>query len=147
MSLIKYSPISSLLDPAGSFDSMMDQFFGRNMRETMSGFLNPATDIKETAEGYTISAEMPGVKKEDVKVELNDGVITISAEKKEESEKSEDGKVVWRERRQGQYVRRFNLGGNVSGDKIKANFDNGVLTIKLPKTNKEVAAAKSIPIN
>lgn len=147
MSLIKHSPISSLFGPAQSFDSVLDQFFNRGELSNTSGFLNPATDVKETAEAFKITSEMPGVSKEDVKVDLHDGVLTISAEKSEEKDKQEDGKVVWRERRQGQFVRRFNLGPNIDTDHIKADFSNGVLSIEIQKTEIESPKPTKIPIN
>ncbi len=146
MSLIKHSPMSSLLDPSGSFDDLMEQFFKRSDLTPGSGFLNPATDVKETDEAYTITSEMPGVDKDKVKVELHDGVLTISAEKSEEKSEEEEGKVVWRERRQGQFVRRFNLGKNVDAEHIQADFDNGVLKIQVQKTGSAPPSAKSIPI-
>lgn len=147
MSLIKHSPMSSLLDPAHSFDSMLDQFFNRGDSSNSSGFLNPATDVKETDEAYTITSEMPGVNKEDVKVNLHDGVLTISAEKSEEKNQKEDGKIVWRERRQGQFVRRFNLGQNIDSEHIKADFENGLLSIQIQKTAVETPSPTKIPIN
>lgn len=147
MSLIKHSPISSLFDPSKSFDNMLDQFFNGGGLAQQSGFLNPATDVKETDEAYTITSEMPGVEKDDVKVDLHDGMLTISAEKSEEKEEKEDGKIVWKERKQGQFVRRFNLGNNIDSEHIKADFSNGVLSIKIQKTNVEAPQPTAIPIN
>lgn len=147
MSLIKHSPMSSLRDPSGSFEDLMDQFFNRREQSPMSGFLNPATDVKETDTEFTITSEMPGVQKDQVKVDLHEGILTISAEKSEEKSEEEEGKVVWRERRQGQFVRRFNLGKHVDADHIQANFENGVLKIKVQKTGDAPSNGKTIPIS
>jgi len=106
---------------------------------------NIAVDIKENDESYTVKADFPGVKKDDINVSVDNNLLTISAEHKDEAEEKDKGKVIRQERRYGKYSRSFNLGKNINESKIKAEFDNGVLTLNIPK--EDVApASKQIPI-
>jgi HSP20 family protein len=103
----------------------------------------PAVDISETDGGYQIKAEIPDVKKEDVKVTLEDGVLTIQGERKQEKE--ENGKKYHRvERSYGSFVRIFTLPDLVDEGKVKAEFKDGVLNLQLPKSEK--AKPKSIEV-
>ena len=93
----------------------------------------PALDIQETEKEYAVKVDLPEVKKEDIKVELLDGALTIQGERKQEKE--EKGKKYHRvERQYGQFVRRFTLPGEVDAAKIQAQFKDGVLTVTMPKT-------------
>lgn len=96
----------------------------------------PTIDIKETADKYLIQAELPGVKKEDIRVEYEDGVITLSGEKK--VEKSESGEEYRRvERSYGSFRRTFNL-GDIDSKAVEASFKDGILNLVIPKpTEKE----------
>jgi HSP20 family protein len=101
----------------------------------------PALDIQETEKEYAVKVDLPEVKKEDIKVELLDGALTIQGERKQEKE--EKGKKYHRvERQYGQFVRRFTLPGEVDATKIQAQFKDGVLTVTMPKT----AAATPKPV-
>jgi HSP20 family protein len=101
----------------------------------------PALDIQETEKEYAVKVDLPEVKKEDIKVELLDGALTIQGERKQEKE--EKGKKYHRvERQYGQFVRRFALPGEVDATKIQAQFKDGVLTVTMPKT----AAATPKPV-
>lgn len=93
---------------------------------------NFKTDIKENDKAYTLKADLPGVKKEDLKVDFNDGVLTISAEHHSSEEKTDKDGYILRERVSGSYQRSFGF-DNVTPEGIDAAFDNGVLTITLPK--------------
>jgi len=95
----------------------------------------PAVDIKETDDKYLIEAELPGIKKEDVHIEVKDGVLTLRGERKHEEEKSE-GNYTRIERAYGQFQRSFTLPVNVEEDKISASYKDGVLAIELPKGEK-----------
>ena len=92
------------------------------------------TDIKETPEEYIVHAELPGVKKEDIKIDYNNNYLTISATRNNESEEKKDN-YIRRERSYGSVSRGFYL-NNVNKDLIKAKFDNGVLNVHLPKKEK-----------
>jgi HSP20 family protein len=103
----------------------------------------PRVDISETDDAYIIKAEIPGVNKEDVKVTAENGVLTISGERKEE--KAENNKKIHRvERLYGTFFRTFVLPDNVDESKINAEFKDGVLTLTVPKTEK--AKPKSIEV-
>ena len=93
----------------------------------------PAVDIQETDGEYLVKADLPDVKKEDVKVELEDGVLTVEGERKQEKE--EKGKKFHKiERAYGKFVRRFALPTEVDATKLSADFKEGVLNVHLPKS-------------
>jgi HSP20 family protein len=116
-------------------DKFFDDFWAPSRGETneVNAFFAPRVDIKEHDKHYEITAELPGVKKDDVNITLQDGILTIEAESRQESKEEKEGKVIRQERRYGRYSRSFNLGDNVHEEDIKASFDNGVLTIEAPK--------------
>ena len=93
---------------------------------------NLAVDVKETDEEYQVLVNVPGVPKEDVSVDLEDGVLTIGV-KAEEEEVKEGTKVHWRERRFSEVKRSFRLPNELQADQVKAKQENGVLEITLPK--------------
>jgi HSP20 family protein len=103
----------------------------------------PAVDVSETDGEFQIKAEIPDVKKEDVKVTLEDGVLTIQGQRKQEKE--EKGTKYHRvERTYGSFVRSFTLPDLVDEEKVKAEFKDGVLNLKLPKSEK--AKPKAIEV-
>ncbi len=92
------------------------------------------TDVQETSDGYVLDIDMPGVKKEDMQVELKDGYLTVSAKTGyENNEKDKKGRYLRRERFTGSFSRNFYVGDEVTEQDIKARFENGVLTIAVPK--------------
>ena len=91
------------------------------------------TDVKETDQGYEVAVDLPGVKKDDVTVELKDGYLTISAKKNVGNDKKDkNGKYIRRERRSSSYQRSFHVEG-LKPEDIIAQYRNGVLTVNLPK--------------
>ncbi|HTR80803.1 MAG TPA: Hsp20/alpha crystallin family protein [Bacteroidota bacterium] len=109
----------------------------------LSGQWTPAVDLEETDDSYVVRAELPGIKKDEVKITLNDGVVTVSGEKRNEVEKKE-GNYHRVERSYGAFERSFTLPGAVKSDEIEAKYADGVLTITLPKT--EEAKEKIIEV-
>ncbi|KAM7275496.1 hypothetical protein ACFE04_017362 [Oxalis oulophora] len=102
---------------------------------------------KETPEAHVIKADLPGLKKEEVKVEVEDGrVLQISGERSRENEEKNDK---WHrvERSSGKFMRRFGLPENVKIDQVKASMENGVLTITVPKEEEKKPDVKSIDIS
>jgi HSP20 family molecular chaperone IbpA len=92
------------------------------------------TDIKESETGYDLAVELPGYKKEDMKLELKDGCLTISAEiKHDNDEKDEKGNFIRRERYYGKSSRSFYVGEEVTEEDIKAKYEDGILKISVPK--------------
>lgn len=121
---------------------MFNDFFNDDMLSKFNSSGSFKTDIKETPEEYIVHAELPGVKKEDIKVDYNNNYLTISATRNNESEEKKDN-YIRRERSYGSVSRGFYI-SNVNKDSIKAKFDNGVLNIELPK--KELTANNSTQI-
>ncbi|SFR65735.1 heat shock protein Hsp20 [Marinobacter daqiaonensis] len=103
----------------------------------------PAVDIRETGDSFVIDAELPGMRKEDVKVTVHEGVLTIQGERKQEEE-TDSEKLHRVERVYGSFLRRFTLPDNVDDNSVKASFNNGVLSVTLKKT--EPAEPKSIEV-
>jgi HSP20 family protein len=94
---------------------------------------SPAVDVKETAEAYVLSAELPGLEKKDIHITLEDSVLTLAGERRFEKEADKDNyhRI---ERAYGSFTRSFTLGGGVDGEKVQAAFKDGVLTVTVPKT-------------
>ena len=140
------------LVPRGNFldiDRVFDNFWSPlNRAETAdTGFFSPRVDIQEKKDHYEITAELPGVNQEDIHVELEDGVLTISAETKQEDTEEKEGRVIRQERRYGKYIRSFNLGGDIHEEDITANFKNGVLKLSAPKAKEVTPARRRIDIS
>jgi HSP20 family protein len=106
----------------------------------------PAVDVVEKDKAYEITAELPGIDKNNVEVKFADGVLSIKGEKKETKEEKDKDRYV-SERRYGSFQRSFRIPDAVDADKIDANFQNGVLTITLPKKPEAAKAEKKIAIN
>ena len=105
----------------------------------------PSVDITESDDAYTIKAEIPEVKKEDVKVTMEDGRLTIQGERKQEKE--EKGKRYHRvERAYGSFLRSFDMPDNVEEGKVKADFKDGMLMLTLPKSEKAKPKAVEVKI-
>jgi len=104
----------------------------------------PSVEFSETDKEIRVTAEIPGLDEKDVEVMLEDGVLTLRGDKKAETE---DKDRQFSERYYGRFERHFSLGREVEDDKVAATFNNGVLTVTLPKTKKAQANAKRIAIN
>lgn len=116
-------------------DRNLEGFFRplRWIEEAEAQALVPALDVIEGEHEFVIKAEMPGVKKDEIGVTVENGVLTISAETKSESQEKEGSRVVRRERRFGRYVRSLRLGTQVEAGQIRAAYKDGVLELTLPK--------------
>ncbi|MQM21359.1 hypothetical protein Taro_054397 [Colocasia esculenta] len=121
--------------------------FGRWDRET-SAFANARVDWKETPEAHVFKADLPGVNKEEVKVEVEEGrILQISGQRSKEKEEKTD---IWHrvERSGGSFVRRFRLPENAQVDQVKASMENGILTVTVPKEEaKKKPEVKAIEIS
>lgn len=141
----------SLLQDFDRLHGTMNQLFtdvGRNYREKSSDFsaseFVPACDIQETAGHHVMHFDLPGIKQEDIQIEMNNNQLIISGERKTDNH-YEDSNVQRVERSFGRFQRSFTLPQNVDAQKIEANYENGVLTLVLPKT--EEAKPRQIKIN
>ena len=130
---------------SGYFDNFGDVFNGffrtpvthRSARRARI----PAVDVAETATAYEVKAELPGIRKEALDVTVDDGILTINAEHKENKEQTENGQLIRQERSYGKFVRSLRLGANVDEETITAEYRDGVLHITLPKA-KEIQPRK-----
>ncbi len=104
------------------------QLYGKHAKNMMK------TDVKETEGGYLVAVELPGFDKSEISVELDKGYLTITAAKGlDKDEKDEDGKYIRRERYAGSMQRSFYVGESVQQEDIKAKYENGVLTLGVPR--------------
>jgi HSP20 family protein len=103
----------------------------------------PPVDIKETDEGYLFHMDVPGLKPEDLDVELHEGVLSIRGSRSEEKREEEKG-YVRTERRQGTFSRQFRVPTAVQADSLKAEVKDGVLTIEVPKGSEQ--SARKVPV-
>ncbi|MET0573200.1 MAG: Hsp20/alpha crystallin family protein [Pedobacter agri] len=106
----------------------------------------PAVNISENEKEYNVELVVPGFKKEDIKIKVNDEILTISAENKTETEEEKNKEYTRREYSYSAFTRSFYLPDNVKDDNINAQFEDGVLKIKLPKSDTEAKASKDVPI-
>jgi HSP20 family protein len=121
---------------------LMEEFFNSAREGDMLAW-GPNVDIVENPDGYEIVAELPGVRQEDVKITLDNNVLTLSGEKKQELKEDRDN-VLRVERSYGHFERSFSLPSTVKGDAVRATYEDGVLHIHLPKA--ETAKAHQIQI-
>lgn len=130
MSLIKWNPEVFLPSTKGFFDDFFSDDFMENWNNTK--FL-PAVNIVENKKEFRLEMAVSGFKKEDFKIEMSKGLMTISAEA-EENKEDKDEKMTRKEWRFSSFNRTFTLPAEVNADKIVANYDKGVLKVMLPKT-------------
>lgn len=131
--------------PAVFGENMMDLFDDFD-RDFFRGFGHPErmlygknasrimkTDVKETEQGYELAVDLPGFKKDEIRLDLQNGCLTISAEKSLENKEEKHGKVLRQERYSGAMQRSFYVGENITEEDVQAKFEDGVLHVDLPK--------------
>lgn len=132
-------------------DNSLSNFFDNFDRHFFSGMTRPnlttfRTDIRENGDHYVLDADLPGFDREDIHLELQGDVLTITAQHNQEAEhKDEEGKYLCRERSTSSFTRSFDVSG-IDTEQIAASYDKGVLTLTLPKQAKEVPASRRIEI-
>jgi HSP20 family protein len=132
-----------MADVFDDFDRIVNALATRPNYANVVGF-QPRCDISETKDHYLVSFDMPGVKKEDIKLEVQDNQLVISGERNREIREG-DGKTTLRhERVYGKFERAFTLPTSIDADKIEAHYEDGVLNVVLPKA--EVAKGRTIQI-
>ena len=139
----------SLIPRSNLFD--IDRFFNDTwpqVAESQTGtFFSPRVDIRDIDDHYEITAELPGVAKDDIHVHVKDGILTLEAETRHEEKEEREGKVIRQERRYGKFMRSFNLGNDVQESDIKAGFKDGVLTLQAPKLVEKEVERRRIEID
>ncbi len=139
----KWDPFRELVSLREDMDRLFNAFFGKPLAEESEGVWIPVIDIEEDNENFIVSAELPGLKKEDVKISVRGNLLTISGERKKEIETK--NKTYHRvERMYGKFSRTISLPSDVDVGKIKAVYKDGVLHITLPKP--ETMKSKEIEV-
>ncbi|CAM0879009.1 unnamed protein product [Alopecurus aequalis] len=140
-----FDPFADLwVDPFDAFRSVVPAASDNN---DAAAFVNARMDWKETPEAHIFKADLPGVKKDEVKVEVEDGnVLVVSGERSTEKEDKNDK---WHrvERSSGKFVRRFRLPENAKVEEVMAGLENGVLTVTVPKAEAKKPEVKAIEIS
>ena len=142
MILTKYNPVGEFRDLSTRFNSLLSEF--DNKESQLGGFV-PTVNTREGEFSYHVDADLPGVKKEDIKVDITDNVITISGERNNSEEiKEEDYRRV--ETSFGKFERSFTLPKGVDTENISATSKDGVLEVVIPKMKSETKKAKEIEV-
>ena len=151
MNILRYqTPVSTLAPLArlNAFQNEVDRlfeaapFFGTNGRDGAHGF-SPALDVHQDKDNVVVHAELPGMKKEDITLSLHDGLLTVSGERRQEKAHDEKSRVR-NERFFGRFERTITLPVQVDGTRVAAAYENGILTVTLPKA--EAAKPRQIEI-
>jgi HSP20 family protein len=151
MAIVRWNPSKDLLNIEREFNRMFNSFnksfgFGDSddeLAEYENAVWAPLTDISEDEDNFVLKLDLPGIKKENVKINYENGQLSISGERKHEFEKK-NAKFHRVERSYGKYFRSFNLPSKIQEDKIDAEFKDGQLTITVPKS--EEAKPKQIEV-
>ena len=139
--------VRNMLLPKVFMDDFFNDDFMPRVRDASRSNEWLKTDIIEKEDKYELAVNLPGFQKENVKISLDEGYLTINASTNNEKKDEEEGKVIRRERFQGSCQRSFYVGDQVTKEDISAKFDNGVLHLTVPKvTKKEVPSEQFIEI-
>jgi len=145
MSLIKWDPFREIENMFDRYTRAVGWPRSGSQEIMTTGDWSPRVDIAENDKEFVIKAEIPEVNKEDVKVSVDNGVLTIQGERKQEKE--EKGKKFHRvERYYGSFTRSFILPENVDESKVKASFKDGMLNLNIPKTEKDKPKAIEVKV-
>ena len=133
-SLVRFSPLVSTGNFQQEVDRMFERFLGRQSEESdgSTAVWSPRVDLSETEDAYLLRLDLPGLSREDVTITYEDGTLKISGERSFEGgeEQTQYHRI---ERWYGRFFRSFNFGRHIAADRITATFDNGVLSVALPK--------------
>lgn len=134
MTLVKWNPRRSYLSRWNEWDNFLSDFFGDNWENTVNNHSwSPAVDIKEDDDKFTLFADLPGLSKKDIKINVKENKLHITGERSVEKKDNRDD--YYRiERRRGRFNRSFRLPDSVIENEIKAKFKDGVLSVSLPKS-------------
>ncbi len=136
MNLVKTNPLATARH---DIDRVFDRFFGGNLlpefpaARAFEAYWEPNLDFSETEKEYVVRVEVPGMNRDDLDVTLDGNMLTLSGRKEfRKDQKGED--FLWQERAEGRFMRTLRVPGALTEDKIAATYDNGVLTVRLPKS-------------
>ncbi len=143
MTFVKFEPLREL----DILNNRLHKFFGEFPANIDLGFsFSPRVDISADNKGIFIDAEIPGVKKEDMKISLQDNILTISGKKKKNEDKEQDKQYFRNEIIYGEFSRSFTLPEDINPDNVEAEFENGVLSISIEKNDVKAAKERNIEI-
>ena len=138
MAILRWDPTRDLSSLQSEMNRVFSTFFDSPATQSVGGGGGPggrwlpAMDLAETADSYVLHADLPGMGEDDVQIELEDNVLTISGERRLEESKSEGG-YLRTERARGSFARSLTLPAGIDPERIEANFHNGVLELRIPK--------------
>ncbi|MDK9698822.1 MAG: Hsp20/alpha crystallin family protein [bacterium] len=143
MTLVRWLPRRDMLSVQQEMNRLFNNFFGESPAEDVEALWSPRIDVVEDKENYRVRLDLPGIRKEEIKITLRENVLTVSGERTEEAKQDGDTYHVL-ERRFGKFSRSLTLPSNVDASKIAAKMTDGVLTVTLPKA--EEAKPREITI-
>jgi HSP20 family protein len=143
--ITRYDPMGRIFNLREDFDGIIKDFFSGFSNVSAARGVYPLLDVREDEEKYTIGIEIPGVEKKDLKISVKKEKLVIQGEKKEEKKREEES-YLRVERSYGNFMRSVSLPTEVDQSKITAKYNNGVLKIILPKTEKEKAKEVEVKI-
>ncbi|MFW5876340.1 MAG: Hsp20/alpha crystallin family protein [Myxococcota bacterium] len=154
MSLMRRRETTPTWNPFREMEDMMDRMsrvFGRTPggdgEQLSMADWSPSVNIREDDEAYVVEAELPSLKKEDVKVAVEEGMLTIEGERKLQKEEGEKGSKYHRvETAYGSFARRFALPEDADDEKVDARFENGMLEVTIPKSGQKKPRAREISV-
>ena len=147
MTLVKWTPKRNMLNIFDDVEQMMHQAFDHSLENGISRLsYSPLMNVSETESDYLVMMDLPGVEKKDVEVNLRNGILTVSGERKT-SEKGDENNHIWNETTSGAFSRSFELTSDIVEEKIKATFKDGVLNIIIPKAEEIKPAVKEIAVS
>jgi HSP20 family protein len=151
--VMRWDPFGEALSLRDAMNRLFEQAVlqpGEGTRASDGATFAPAMDVRETRDGYTVQVSLPGVKPDDINIQYQQGMLTISGETRTDTS-SDEGAYRVRERRFGQFSRSVSLPDSIAGDRAEASFEHGVLTLNVPKAEEskprriEVRAGGSAP--
>jgi HSP20 family protein len=141
-----FAPLDDVADLNARTQQLFDEVFGKELNARTHGW-TPAVNVAENKDEFTVTAELPGMKLENVSVDFTDGMLTIRGEKVDEQTTKEDDRTIYMwERRFGSFQRTLPFPGGIDDKKVAADFKDGVLTVHLPKVEEVKPKRQSIPI-
>ena len=147
MTLVKWTPKRNMINIFDEVEQMMHQAFGHSLENGSSRLsYSPPMNVSETESDFLIMMDIPGLEKKDIDVNLSNGILTVSGERKLSSHGSEKSRI-WHETTYGTFSRSFELTSDIVEGKIKATFKDGVLSIAIPKAEVAKSVVKKITIS
>ena len=147
MTLLKWTHKRNMFNIFDEVEQMMYKALGHSLEDGARKLsYSPLMNVSETESNYLVMMDLPGVEKKDVEVNLKNGILTVSGERKT-SEKGDEKSRIWYETTYGAFSRSFKLTLDIVEEKIKAKFNNGVLNITIPKAEEVKPAVKKILVS